>query len=69
MYLIISVRFGVDNPYPQANTITLPFFMAVNVVRYGGLVLRGQRRFIKPSTFAGAKDRNDLYQKFRLFET
>ena len=55
--------------YPQANTITLPFFMAVNVVRYGGLVLRGQRRFIKPSTFAGAKDRNDLYQKFRLFET
>lgn len=55
--------------YPQANTITLPVYMIVYVIRYGILMLRGKRRFIKPSTVLGAKGRNELYQKFRLFET
>jgi len=55
--------------YPQANTITLPVYMIVYVIRYGLLVLRGKRRFIKPSTVLSAKERNDLYSQFSLFET
>lgn len=55
--------------YPQANTITLPIYMIAYVIRYGLLLLRGKRRFIKPSTVLSAKGRNNLYQKFQLFET
>ena len=55
--------------YPQANNITLPLYMIAFIIRYGILLLSGKRRFIRLSTILGAKGRNELYSKFRLFET
>lgn len=56
--------------YPVAEHIPLlPIFMVVNLARYGWLILAGKRRFIKPSTIKTAKDRDELYKQFRLFET
>ena len=55
--------------YPQASRpLLLPFFMLINLIRYGLLLVKGERRVIKPSTFAGAKDRDKLYKQFKLFE-
>ena len=54
--------------YTRATGLLLPFYMIVNVVRYGLLLIAGKRKIIKPSTFAGAKERNKLYSQFRLFE-
>jgi hypothetical protein len=54
--------------YPQAKGILLPTFMVANMLRYGWLMARGKRKVIKPSTFTGAKGRNELYKQFRLFE-
>ena len=54
--------------YTRATGLLLPFYMIVNVVRYGLLLITGKRKIIKPSTFAGAKERNKLYSQFRLFE-
>ena len=54
--------------YPHATGLLLPFYMIVNVVRYSWLLFTGKRRLIKPSTFAGAKNRDKLYSQFRLFE-
>ena len=57
-----------QNHYPQANTVTIPFYMIAYIIRYVILMLRGKRRLIMPSTILGAKERNDLYRQFRLFE-
>ena len=54
--------------YPQASGIRLPLYMLINVFRYGRLLATGKRRAIKPSTFIGAKGRDELYSRFRLFE-
>ena len=54
--------------YPQATGLLLPVYMVVNVVRYGGLPITGKRQVIRLSTFAGAKERDKLYNQFRLFE-
>lgn len=55
--------------YPAARiAVLLPFFMLANIVRYCILIIKGERKFIKPSTFTGAKKRDELYKEFRLFE-
>lgn len=55
--------------YPAARiAVLLPFFMLANIVRYGILIIKGEWKFIKPSTFTGAKKRDELYKEFRLFE-
>ena len=57
-------HYGIVQKYP----ILLPLFMLIYLTRYGWLVLRGKRRFIKLSTITGVKERDILYKQFRLFE-
>lgn len=55
--------------YPAAKSpVLLPFFMIAYVLRYGLLILKGKWKFIKPSVFASAKKRDELYKEFKLFE-
>jgi hypothetical protein len=49
--------------------ITLLFLWRLNVVRYGGLVLRGQRRFIKPSSLLARRIGTICIRRYRQFET
>lgn len=55
--------------YPAANnSLLLPLFMMLYILRYGFLVLAGKRRFIKPAAILNYKGQNDLYKQFKLFE-
>lgn len=55
-------------PLAEKYKALLPVFMVVNIMRYGILLVRGKRKYIKMSTISEAKERDNLYKQFKLFE-
>ena len=55
--------------YPRAkNILLLPFYMFVNCCRFVWLLIRGKKRIIRLSTIQNARNRDNLYKQFRIFE-